>query len=143
MKSILKQDHVRASLGASKRAGFMALGFLMVALGVVGAFLPLMPTTIFLILAAWFFGRSSPRLESWMLNHPRFGQTLRDWRTQGAMPRRAKIMACGGMIFGYGLLWFIAKPGIWFAAIAGVLMIVCAVYIVTRPEVTRVGRLDA
>lgn len=142
MKSLLKQDHVRASLDASKRAGFMALGFLMVALGVVGAFLPIMPTTIFLILAAWFFGRSSPRLEAWMLNHPQFGQTLRDWRAHGAMPRRAKVMAVGGMMLGYALLWFIAKPGIWFAVIAAALMIASAVYIVTRPEVTRGGRLD-
>ncbi len=51
----------------------------MVMLGFIGALVPLMPTTIFLILAAWFFARSSPRLEAWLMHHPRFGATLRNW----------------------------------------------------------------
>ena len=81
---------------AGRRAGFLALGGLMLALGIVGAFLPVMPTTIFLIVAAWCFGRSSPRLEAWMLDHPRFGLALRQWREEGAVPLRAKLMAVFG-----------------------------------------------
>lgn len=121
-------------LGEAGRIGFFSLGCLMLVLGIIGALLPIMPTTIFLILAAWCFGRSSPRLEAWMLDHPRFGPVLRDWREHGAMPRRAKWMACGGMAAGYALFWFAAQPASWPALIVGSTMLVCAVWIVVRPE---------
>lgn len=134
VKPPFKRDSTRTSLGALRRVGFFVLGILMLGLGAVGAFLPIMPTTIFLIFAAWFFGRSSPRLEAWMLNHPRFGQVLRDWRAYGVMPRRAKVMACAGMVLGYGLLWFTAKPGVGLAVVAGAVLVCCAAYVVTRPE---------
>lgn len=121
----------RHSLG---RAGFFALGCLMVALGFIGAFLPLMPTTIFLILAAWCFGKSSPRLEAWLLDHPRFGPSLRAWRAEGAIPRRAKYMAAGGITFGYVVFWIAARPGLLLALVVGVIMGAIALWIWTRPE---------
>src|SRR6187551_2804897 len=60
------------------RVVYFCMGCVMVALGAIGAVTPLLPTTIFLIIAAWCFARSSPRLEAWLLNHPTFGKTLRD-----------------------------------------------------------------
>ena len=68
-----------------KRSIFLGLGFLMVALGMIGAVVPLMPTTIFLIAAAACFARSSPRFEAWLLDHSHFGPILRDWRANGAI----------------------------------------------------------
>ena len=70
-----------------------------------------MPTTIFLILAAWSFARSSPRLEAWLLQHPRFGPTLVGWRETGAVSRPAKIAASIGMTAGFALFWVGAHPG--------------------------------
>ena len=64
---------------------WFAAGWLMVALGFIGAMLPVMPTTIFLIMAVGCFARSSPRFERWLLEHPQFGRPLRQWREEGAI----------------------------------------------------------
>lgn len=117
-----------------RRSLYIALGFVMLALGIIGAFLPVMPTTIFLILSAWFFGRSSPRLEAWLLNHPRFGPTLRAWRENGAVPRKAKIFACLGMAFGYIIFFMAAHPTLLLALLVAAFMLASAAYVVTRPE---------
>jgi len=116
------------------RASYFLIGLAMLCLAFVGTLLPVMPTTIFLILAVWCFGRSSPRLENWLLSHPTFGPTLRNWRATGAMPRRAKWFACGGMVIGYGVFLLGAKPSIWIAFIVAVLLASCMVYLITRPE---------
>lgn len=113
---------------------FFGLGCLMISLGVIGAFLPVMPTTIFLIIAAWCFGKSSPRLETWMLDHPRFGPGLRRWREEGAIAPRAKLMAVSGMTFGYALFWIEAKPGLLLAGLVTVFMLGAAAYVVSRPK---------
>lgn len=113
---------------------FFSLGCVMISLAVIGALLPVMPTTIFLILAAWCFGKSSPRLETWMLDHPRFGPGLRRWREEGAIAPRAKMMAVSGMAFGYALFWVEAKPGLLLAGVVAVFMLSSAVYVVSRPK---------
>lgn len=112
---------------------YLCLGWLMVAFGIVGAFLPLMPTTVFLILASWFFARSSPQLEAWLVGHPRFGSTLRAWNESGAIPLGAKAMACAGMALGFSVFLVGARPDLWLAlCVAGVFM-ASAVYVVSRP----------
>ncbi|VXC57695.1 YbaN family protein [Sphingomonas sp. 8AM] len=120
-------------LHAAVRYGWLALGFLLVALGVIGALLPLMPTTIFLILAAGCFARSSPRLEAWLLDHPRFGPTLRAWRRNRAIPRRAKLLACTGIATGYALFLATAHPRLPLALVVAAAMAACALFILSRP----------
>lgn len=116
------------------RGLYLLLGLAMVGLGIVGAFLPLMPSTIFFILAVWFFARSSPRLETWLLNHKRIGPTLVAWQQEGAISDRAKILACSGMALGYAIFWFAVRPD-WLLGIGVFLAILaCAAYVVSRPR---------
>lgn len=76
--------------GRAVRAAWLVLGLMLVAIGSIGIFVPLLPTTDFLLLALPCFARSSRRLENWLLNHPRFGPGLRARRKEKAVPRRAK-----------------------------------------------------
>jgi len=115
------------------RAGWLLLGFLCVGIGVVGAFVPLLPTTIFMILGAGCFARSSPALEAWLLNHPRFGPALQAWRAEGAIPRAGKRAACIGITIGYALFWVGAKPGWSMALLVAAMMVACTTWIVSRP----------
>jgi uncharacterized protein len=117
-----------------KRWGWFALGWLMVALGFIGALLPVMPTTIFLILAAGCFSHSSPRFEAWLLDHKWFGPSIRRWRERGAIPRNAKIIAIVSMAGGYAMLLFTVDPAWWVEMIVAAGLIACATYVATRPD---------
>ncbi len=99
-------------------------GVLALALGLVGIVLPLLPTTPFVLLAAFCFSRSSARAERWLLEHPRFGPMLRDWRISRAIPRRAKqiawsMMAVGSVLAAWALPGRVGwLPGACCAAVA-------------------------
>lgn len=76
-----------------RRTLYLIAGFVCLGLAVIGAILPVMPTTVFVILAAYCFARSSPRLEAKLLNHPTFGPHIVSWRERGAISRKGKIAA--------------------------------------------------
>jgi uncharacterized protein len=109
----------------------------MVALGVIGMVMPLMPGVVFLIIAAWCFARSSPRLEAWLLDHPTFGKPLRDWRAAGAIPRSAKAMACAGMTIGFVVFCYTFAPSVSLALGVAAGFLVCAAYVVSRPALAQ------
>ena len=112
---------------------WFAAGWLMVALGFIGAMLPVMPTTIFLIMAVGCFARSSPRFERWLLEHPQFGRPLRQWREEGAISRKGRRMAFAGMAAGYVIFWIGARPSWLLALGVGLFFVMGAAYVGTRP----------
>ncbi len=111
----------------------LAAAWLLVAIGAVGVFLPLLPTTPFLILAAALFARSSPRFEQWLLDHPRYGRPLTDWRREGAISKRAKIASVSLMTASYAIVWLAGPPQIWLKLLIGVILVACAAFVLTRP----------
>jgi uncharacterized membrane protein YbaN (DUF454 family) len=75
------------------RGVYVALGFLMLGLGLIGTVLPGIPTTMPIIVAAFFFSKSSQRFDSWILNHKVFGPLIRDWRAGKGFSARVKAIA--------------------------------------------------
>ncbi len=108
--------------GEALRLGYLALGSVCVALGFIGYVTPVMPGTVFFIVALWAFKRSSPRLETWLLTRSPVASVLRDWDRDRSMRFRTKILAIG-MIW-LAILASVAglvrkREGEWRAVLAG------------------------
>lgn len=114
------------------RALYRVLGYLAVALGAIGAFLPIMPTVPFLLLAVYFFARSSPELEKKILDHPHWGPQVKDWRERRAIRRRAKTMAIGAMATGAVFTWYTLGAPYYWISIA--ILVIAGSWIATRNE---------
>ena len=94
------------------RVAFAALGTLFLALGIVGVFLPVLPTTPFLLAATACYMRSSRRFYNWLMNHPAFGPLIVEWRTYRSIPRRVKLVAVATMMLTFGSsILFVVKDG--------------------------------
>ena len=121
----------RTSTVASRRlwviAGGTALG-----IGVVGIVVPLLPTTPFLILAAYCFSRGSRRLHDWLLNHRTLGPPIRDWREHRSVSGQAKFSAMIAIALIFALSVVLDAPG-WALALQGVVLGAVAVFLLTRP----------
>jgi uncharacterized membrane protein YbaN (DUF454 family) len=116
------------------RYGLIAFGWLCVGLGVIGAVLPAMPTTIFLILALWAFSKSSVRFHRWLYSHPRLGRPLRDWHAHRVIPIPAKCLALTMMTASLVHVTFFVAEG-WALPLGLALGLGSAAsYIVTRPH---------
>lgn len=115
------------------RLFYLAFGRIAVALGVLGVVLPLLPTTPFLILAAFAFGKSSPRLRQWLIDHATFGPPIRRWEEDGAIARPVKILACS-MMAGVLLMSVVMGLKPMLIAIQAICMGGAALFILTRPD---------
>lgn len=107
------------------RLAFAALGTLFLLLGIIGVFLPVLPTTPFLLLATACYARSSRRFYNWLMNHPAFGPLIVEWRTYRSIPWKIKLVAVATMLltFGSSILFFIRDGRLQSAlAIFGLIM---------------------
>ncbi len=85
-------------LTQAKKATLTLLGFLCVAIGIVGIVVPGLPTTVFMIVAAWLFSISNPRFEKWLLGLPKIGPAIQNFRNGLGMPFKAKFFAVTSII---------------------------------------------
>ncbi|WP_295474497.1 YbaN family protein [uncultured Pseudomonas sp.] len=110
----------------------LGVGWLSVALGIIGIFLPVLPTTPFLLLAAACFARSSPRFYAWLVGHPRLGPWIRDYLEGRGIPLKAKVYAIGLMWISIGVsCWFIRLP--WVRILLPVCALLVSLWIARQP----------
>jgi uncharacterized membrane protein YbaN (DUF454 family) len=108
-------------------------GITFVGLGFIGIALPVMPTTIFFILAIACFTRSSPELADWLLNHPKFGEPLKHWQEHKVIPLKGKLGAGFGMLLGFSILAFY-QPSTWVLILVAAIEVLVMAYILSKPS---------
>lgn len=109
------------------------LAWTSLALGIIGAFLPVMPTVPFVLLSAFAATRGSDRLRTWLVAHPKFGRAILDWEQNGAVSRQAKQLAIGMMCVS-SVSMAIFAPRWWMAAIGIAVMALVSLWLWRRPE---------
>lgn len=102
-------------------------------MGVVGIFVPGLPTTVFILIAGWAAMRSSPRMHTWLWNHHLFGPMLQNWQAGGFVSRRAKRSAAAMMTVCAAILWLTPTP-MWVRIVACSCMAAVLVWLWHRPE---------
>lgn len=112
----------------------LGLGLVCVGLGVIGAFLPVMPTTVFLLMALWCFSRSSTRLQRWLYDHPVFGRTLRAWHRHRVIPTSAKIAALATMATSLSVMTLFLADGLLIPMLTAAILVPVAAFILSRPS---------
>lgn len=117
------------------RSLYIVLGSVSLGLGVIGIFLPLLPTTPFLLLAAFFFSRGSERLHHWLTEHPHFGPPIRDWNEGGVIRPRAKVVSLLTMLVGIWSVWTFFPAHLPYGKYGLIGFMLCmSVFIATRPS---------
>ena len=121
------------AMSRPKRLAWQGAGWVFVGLGLIGAAVPIMPTTCFMIAALACFTRGSPRLANWLLHHPRFGPPLRDWQQHRAISPPTKRVAVAALVVAW--LIVIAVSSGWLVPLGvGVVLTCVGTFIMTRPD---------
>lgn len=114
----------------------LLLACLFLILAIIGIFLPGLPTVPFLLLAAWFSARSSPRLHQWLHHHAVFGKLLVDWETNKSISRRSKVIAVLMLLLSYAVM-LLRVEHVWMLTGVALLFVAVAIFLISRPEPDR------
>ena len=113
---------------------FFTLGWIFFALGLIGVFLPVLPTTPFMLLALFMFTKSSKRFHSWLYHHRVFGPPLQLWHQHRIIPVKAKIMSVSMMSLSLLYIVFFSPIPAWLMIVTGLLMGYGAWFVLTKPS---------
>lgn len=120
-----------------KRYIYLFLGFVTLGLGILGIFLPVLPTTPFLLLTSFFFVRSSDRLNRWLMNHRVFGPQIRSFTEHRALKQSTKVTSVATMWLSMGLSMYFIK-NIYVSALLVLIGVSVSYYIISlktlKPE---------
>ena len=116
------------------KALYCSLGWLFFAIGLVGAFLPVLPTTPFMILALWMFSKSSQRFHDWLYNHQFFGPPLQQWQQFNVIPRTAKFMSVSMISLSFTFMLLYSPMPWWSHLLTGLLMGYGAWFVLSKPS---------
>ena len=119
---------------SSTRLIYFSLGWVFFGTGVVGAFLPVLPTTPFMLLALWMFSKSSDRFHHWLYHHELFGPPLQCWREHRVIPPIAKATSVTMMSISFVLMLVYTSMPWWSFALIGMLMLYGAWFILSKPS---------
>lgn len=112
----------------------MALGWISLGLGVLGSILPILPTTPFILLAAYLFSKSSDKLYNWLVKIPRFGKVISDWNENGVVSTNSKIICVLTLFFVVVFIFFLTNLTIFIKTLITLTLITVGLFVVTRPE---------
>ena len=113
------------------RSCIFILGILSIALGVIGAFAPVLPTTPFVLLAAWCFLKSSEKAHAWLYRQPLFGKALQDWERNRSIPRTTKVIAINMIALSIVFIW-VKVDGVQIRYSVTLLLLLVSAFILTR-----------
>jgi uncharacterized protein len=123
-------------LAQTKQKIYLVAGFISFGLGVIGLFLPVMPTAPFILLAAFFFSRGSEKWHNWLLAHPHFGHHIKDWNSHGMIRRENKIISTFMILVStISVSYFVRIDWLKYSII--VILIAVIAFIWTRPSKPR------
>ena len=125
-----------------RRAVYFSVGSVSVALGVIGIFVPLWPTTCFLLLAGWCFARSSPRAERWLHENRLFGKYLRDYRESGIISPRVRYTSLTVLWACIGISAFVLMSRLWAVALLLLVAVAVTAHLYSLPTEARVSSGD-
>jgi len=117
-----------------KRTFWLFFGLLSLLLGIIGVFLPLLPTTPFVLLSAYCFSKSSKRLHAWLLNHKLFGSLISDWEKHGVIRNKTKCIATASMLILVSYPLIFLPFAIWIKLTVIITMVSVLTFIWTRPS---------
>jgi len=113
---------------------YFTLGWLFFVTGVIGAFLPVLPTTIFMILALWAFSKSSPKFHNWLFTHKYFGPPLQKWQRYKVIPLKAKILAVTMISASMAYIYFFPIVRTSITMGIEIVMLSVIIYILSKPS---------
>ncbi len=129
-----QDDPTDIHVSSTVRYVLLGVGWLFLAIGAIGVFLPVLPTVPFLLVTAWAWSKSSKRLHKWLYGNKTYGPYLVAWDKYGVIPPRAKALAIGTMAVGWLFLTRYVAKSFWLPLIVGLVELAIIAFILTRPS---------